>query len=129
MIFFKTAAILLIAAIANPFCCCLAGMDTLEEASEYHGCCEAVKDTQNEAATQHNPDNCPHEAEKGAQIVENADSGSALVKLIDFVVFDFPGILGISETNFREEFTARAIFAERAIPDTPLAQTYCVYLL
>jgi len=124
MSLFRIAAILLIAAIANPLCCCYAS------AASPSASFEISKDAEGEGKqAQHNPDNCQHMAERDSLISQTAESGDSLVKIIHSPALDLPAFLAISELDAQTKSPVRAGSSSVPVPDTPLAQAYCVYLL
>ncbi len=136
MPFFNTVAVVLIAAIANPLCCCLADVTVDSEpipAKQLpvdHICCLASQgdESQQQSPEEHTPSDCPHQIEKDSQI-RQIDSGDSLAKPVFFVAK--PLSANIFESDFK-------ILSKTAIPDRTtevrsrsiqVAQSYCVYLL
>lgn len=131
MSFFRIVAVLIVAAIANPWCCCYAGSSDMEDTVSYHGCCEASKDmtSEGEQSPGHSPENCQHMIDRDAQINHSVDSGDSLHKLAQALILDLPTFLRPSELDLQSKSSNKEGFASVSLPDTPFAQAYCVYLL
>ncbi len=84
MLLGKVAALLLIAALANPLCCCL-GIGALAAAPTplpaEHACCGDAGAEADKTAG-HSDEQCPHLSEKSSKIWQTADSLSALAKTL-----------------------------------------------
>ncbi len=128
MPFLKTVAIILIAAIANPICCCFAGISSEVEASLQHGCC-STEDGQRESSQQHATDECPHQLEKASKISQSGDLADSLAKSL----LHFPTVRPSFEAQCGTALFASARLpvgkGEKALPIAAIAQAYCVYLL
>ena len=124
-------SVLAILAIANPFCCCTAGLLDAEPMSlaENPGCCGQSSKTENQPAQPvHDTENCPHQSSKEFQLAYSAKQD---VKSVLFEVGQ------ISEPNYLHDVYAVVPSSEiaewknpgpsrRAAPPKTSA-VYCVY--
>lgn len=126
MIFKKTLALILIAGVLNPICCCFGAMGVEDaSASGMHGCCEKPADDKGESS--HNTDECPHKAL--AKLQESVDfSSNHIVKALSLFPMAYSH-LWIDE-NFQEARLLHTgdVYAV-AIPVVKLQQVNCTYLL
>ncbi len=134
MPFYKTIAIVLVATIANPLCCCFAAFSGQEQAVEQpmveHACCSMDQGHQQTSSPQKKShEQCPHQLEKGSQISQAADSFDSQLVPHLFILANLPQYLEILEPTplansyFNYEATGQTIAAP------PLRQEYCVYLI
>lgn len=133
----KTVAILLIAALANPICCCLAFSADVaetannEEFSAEHACCLANQSAKKDQIPQerHDPRDCPHEYEKDSQISQSANAADALIKLSLFLPTELP--LPLEGIRIDSAYSYARSNHEQILSKTrqSLSQTHCVYLL
>ena len=133
----KTVAFLLIAAIANPLCCCLAiAADASETANSEtptaeHACCLANQSskTDHPPPARHDPSDCPHEVDKASQISQSANAADSLIKSSLFLLTELPPLF--AEVLIDSVYSyARSNHAQIVSkPRQPLSQTHCVYLL
>ena len=131
MNFFKTVSVFLIAALANPLCCCFAEGSVEAEAATQHGCCDVKVEDQGATtgASAHDSSECPHSVEKESQISESADSSESFSKSLHFYVHVLPFLIETySETVVATETLVWSSDGVQ-IPTTPIAQAYCVYLI
>lgn len=136
---FKAASIALVLAIANPLCCCFAGIsfsepDTSSEnqSPSTYGCCstsskEAEKPN---SATTHSRDTCPHDQERDSQIAEAPDAVRPTLAAA-FLVNPFailpPSVH--SPVNTESSHSERALAFAIPKPVETYSQTYCVYTI
>lgn len=127
----KLTAIFLITAIINPLCCCLdLSAEDLETASAAeHSCCSTAPDPTNADAKGHTQADCPHASDKNSQISESPyshDSGvkSQISQQAILYVLDFPQRDSARETTSRYQKNSSCL-----IPETPVPEEYCVYIL
>lgn len=137
MPYFKTVAILLIAALASPLCCCLAFSTGASEtanskaSSTEHACCLVDQSVKTDQASQgqHDSSDCPHEYDKASQISQSANASDSLIKSNLFLLTELPALF--------EEVLVDSVYCyarsnhEQIVskPRQPLLQAYCVYLL
>ncbi len=134
MPFYKTIAILLVAAIANPLCCCFAAFSGQEQAVEQamveHACCSKDHGQQQTSTSEKKShQDCPHQLEKESQISQAADSFDSqliphlfiLANLAQYLETLAPAPLANSYPNYEAP--------EQTIAAPPLLQGYCVYLI
>ena len=130
MPFLKTVTFLLIAAIGNPYCCCLADTSSEEEAVQ-HACCELTQGLGHakDDAASHNPDDCQHQVEKEAQISQVSESGDAVAKpTVSNAIMSVSFSERIVSSCGSKYQTARSIeLVSQAKP--PIAQAYCIFLI
>lgn len=95
--YLKSISILLIAALANPFCCCLAigsSLDELEAKSQEsaaHSCCsQSVEADQPESDSAADHKDCQHRIDKQSQIVDIDAGAHAVHKTVAVALFELP---------------------------------------
>lgn len=133
----KPITLLLVAAIANPMCCCLsfAEMD-LEASSEVsadsHACCQQADiSTQPEQSSPPGDHDCFHEEIEGSQYSDNTGFSTTfstgpsqqVVAYVDATcLYAIPQLIGISESANRHDPCCR---------ETGISyfQKYCVFIL
>lgn len=132
---FKAITLLVVAAIANPLCCCL-GVDafwqTLVEqpVEEANSCCMmSMAESGAEKSPVKNHDECPHELERISKIVDG-DTSLQVSKPVFLATFCL-----LSELVAEVEKRDRSIVSAGPPPDLlastepPTSEAYCVYIL
>ncbi len=132
----KAVVLALVLAIANPLCCCLAGLKaddrTPISSDRTHSCCTSESQTDKPANSSetHARDICPHEQERDSQISQTIDSIDSLIVPTLFV----DTLLNLTEfvpaANSQERFLCdfdRLLDVPK--PVESYSQTYCVYTL
>ena len=137
MSFLRPITLLLVAAIANPMCCCLsfAEMDlnaSSEASADSHACCQlADKSTQSEQSAPSGDHDCFHEEIEGSQYSDNTGfsttistgSSQQVVAYVDATsLYAIPQLIGISDSANRHDPCCR----ETGIS---YSQKYCVFIL
>jgi hypothetical protein len=133
----KAITLLLVAAIANPMCCCLsfAEMDleaSSEASADSHACCQlADKSTQSEHSVPSGDHDCFHEEIEGSQYSDNTGfsttistgSSQQVVAYVDATsLYAVPQLIGISDSANSHDPCCR----ETGIS---YSQKYCVFIL
>ncbi|MBK1878129.1 hypothetical protein [Pelagicoccus mobilis] len=129
---FKAITLLLVAAIANPLCCCF-GVDAVWEKIveqpkvEAHSCCSMA--SSDEAVPVKDRDECPHEVERISKIVDG-DTGFQLSKPLLVAVFSLAELTAFADTSSSDcRVLARSPPELWACHAAELGNAYCVYLL
>lgn len=126
MLFLKSVAIFLAAAIANPICCCTVTLSERVEPVETHQCCSTAA---GEDGKSHDSEDCPHSVDKASQISQVPEVGDSSSKA---------GPLEIDtwEASGSSAFTAQLVAGVEWRDDSTLpgkgkwvSLAYCVYLL
>lgn len=139
MSFFKSLTLLLVAAIANPMCCCLSfAVTDFDEAppvaADPHACCKLAEgsSTQEGPKAPKGDHDCPHEEIKVSQIndapseVVSISKGSVAqpVALVDAsCIYASPTALAQWDSH------SRRISSEQAHSGKSYSQAYCVFIL
>jgi hypothetical protein len=137
MSFFKIITVLLVAAIANPFCCCNTGLaammtgSAVKDISDEPFCCEETNSSgdHQKGNEDHSPSDCSHQYEKDSQINQTTDSGHTFLKLSSHVVELLPVLeygIGVNAIPLRKNSSYEK---DTLPPNTAISKVYCVYLL
>lgn len=137
MNFFKTVSVLLIAALANPFCCCLAigsSLDELEAKSQEsaaHSCCSQSSEpdqSKDDSASDHK--DCQHRIDKQSQIVDIDVGAHGVHKAVAVAFFELPLTVNqLVDQRMSVQGTA-FVFNTSVLPSgRARAQVNCSYLL
>ena len=133
----RPITLLLVAAIANPMCCCLSFAETDLEAPvkagvDSHACCQlADVSTQSEQSTPSGDHDCFHEEIEGSQYSDNTGfsttistgSSQQVVAYVDATsLYAVPQLIGISDSANSHDPCCR----ETGIS---YSQKYCVFIL
>jgi hypothetical protein len=120
--------ILMVLAIANPLCCCTAGLFSMDAApkADAHSCCSSTSDTAAPVEPAHDSKNCPHQSTKTFQALANQD-----VKNAPMHVDLLPALIAVLQSyDFVVESTEFSKVTEKtASMEKPpsITQDYCVY--
>ena len=139
MRFLKSITLLLVAALANPMCCCLvAGEMDAESApaksvSDAHACCHSTEQAtpnQEDSSSQGDHD-CYHEEIKVTQINDVSIHSQTLVSSLDAL---FTGYLAISDNADPSRLRSFAgsddrLFDSHFPPGSRVSRSLCVYLI
>lgn len=123
--------ILMVLAIANPLCCCSAGlfaMDAMPQA-EAHSCCSSASDTAKTdmpAQPAHDTENCPHQATKAFQVLAKQDvqNASLHVELLPALIAVLQSYDFVIEQT---EFCKVSVKTASVVGPPSITQDYCVY--
>ena len=133
----KPLTLLLVAAIANPMCCCLSfaemDLETSSEASaDSHACCQQADiSTQSEQSSPPGDHDCFHEEIEGSQYSDNTGfsttfSTAPSQQVVDYVVatslYTVPHLIAISDSANRHCPCCRGT-------EISYSQKYCVFIL
>ena len=128
----KLTAVMMLALLAQPFCCCLFAADMADQSPSDMACCESSEAPLKDAVPAHNgSDPCDCESHDVLVMVtpENISLGIFVWKL-DFIA-EHPTVQNIS--TFRcSEVTASVSFGSLSAfhpPGWRSCQDYCVYLI
>ncbi|KRP37998.1 MAG: hypothetical protein ABS34_00165 [Opitutaceae bacterium BACL24 MAG-120322-bin51] len=129
---FNIVQLLVASAIFNPFCCCTAGLLSLndvEDAPATHSCCQSNSSdlpAEGDPNQEHDMAECPHAALKDYEVVNHKDVTAAhgnRTLLPALLVFcELLAIKPASQTHF----PLRVNSISQA-PPLSFAQVYCIY--
>jgi|GEM_PF-2866604 hypothetical protein len=136
----KSITLLLVAALANPMCCCLVAgeMDAAsapaKSLSDAHACCHSTDQgtaSNHEESASHSDQDCYHEDLKLTQINDVSVHSQTLVANLDAL---FAGYLTIGETG--DDSVLRSFakteyrpFDSHFPPGSRISRSLCVYLI
>ncbi|MBC2608166.1 hypothetical protein [Pelagicoccus albus] len=132
---FKAITLIIVAALANPLCCCF-GIDGLlahigdnAPKQEMHACCSMQNEAASEAEQSAGHDECPHQIDRLSKILET-DFGSHLARPAFLPVFSiWADTLLVASPLVSDASYSRAPYSCPPLEANLSRQERCVYTL